>query len=85
MTSSLNHLGTTQAITLNGQSDRIVRINEVSLLIGLSKQHIYRLVADAEFPKPFLIVRNGRAKGWLLSSVEGWLQSRAQGESNDEE
>jgi prophage regulatory protein len=66
----------------NEQSDRILRISEVAHRTGLSTSQLYRLVAAGEFPRPFLIVRGGRAKGWMNSCISEWLKGRVQHEEN---
>ncbi|MGL5110633.1 MAG: helix-turn-helix transcriptional regulator [Vibrio ordalii] len=59
---------------------RVVRIKELTRIVGLSRSTIYNKLNpkskgyDPEFPKP---LRLGAASvGWLLSSVDQWLISR---------
>ena len=57
--------------------DRILRIDDVLALTGLSRSTLYRLVASEDFPKPVqLCGPGGRAKGWRLSEVEEWIRNR---------
>jgi prophage regulatory protein len=56
-------------------SDKILRINEVVRVTGISKSQIYRLVACHSFPKP-LVLSVGRV-GWLESEVQGWIKVKA--------
>ena len=57
--------------------DRILRIDEVLALTGLSRSTLYRLGASGDFPKAVeLCGPGGRAKGWRLSEVEEWIRNR---------
>ena len=50
---------------------RLIRLDEVLRICGVSKAHVYRLVAKGEFPTP---VRVGpRAARWKLSDVLEWM------------
>lgn len=63
---------------------RVLRMQEVTEKVGLQPSTIYAMVQNGSFPAPFKIAPNGRAAGWLLSSVDGWLLSRAgSGDSAD--
>lgn len=54
--------------------DPIIRMKGVTAFTGLGPSSIYDLVARGLFPKPISL--GGRAKGWLLSSLEQWKQER---------
>ena len=58
------------------KSLRIVRHKEVKLQLGISSAKLYDMVAKGEFPKPFCLIPNGRAKGWLLHEVDDWILNR---------
>ena len=53
--------------------DRILRQREVSEMIGFSRGHLWRMVAQKRFPKPFKLGR--RAVGWKQSQVQGWIDN----------
>ena len=53
---------------------RILRINEVVFITGLSKTTVYRYCADGIFPDP--VPLGGSRIGWLLTEVEAWVESR---------
>ena len=55
--------------------EKILRINEVIKVTGLSKSQIYRLVTCHGFPKP-LVLSVGRV-GWLDSEVQDWIKQKA--------
>ena len=55
-------------------SDRIVRMNELPSLVGLSERSIYRREAVGEFPARLKLGPN--AIGWRLSDIETWIASR---------
>lgn len=56
--------------------DRVLRMNEVMYITGLSKSSVYRLTADKIEAVPNSISLGGRAVGWLESEVQAWLQSK---------
>jgi prophage regulatory protein len=56
---------------------RVIRMQEVTEMVSLAPSTIYWLVQTGKFPAPFKITPGGRASGWLLGDVEGWLLSRA--------
>ncbi|TAI63421.1 AlpA family transcriptional regulator [Bradyrhizobium sp. Leo170] len=56
------------------ESDRIVRIQEVVKITGLSRRSIYRAMVAGIFPKQVDV--GMRAAAWMLSDVQAWLSSR---------
>ena len=54
--------------------DIFVRIDTVVAVVGLSIPTVYRLVAKGEFPRPVRLTNT--ARGWKLSDVVSWMQSR---------
>lgn len=60
-------------------NDRILRIEEVVAMVGISKQAIYARIRRGTFPKPVPLGGVGprRAVGWLWSEVRAWLRERA--------
>ena len=58
-------------------SDRILRIEEVLDITGLSRSSLYRRINDGTFPAPLLLGGDAsRAVGWLESEVIAWIASR---------
>ena len=53
---------------------KIIRAAEVLEMIGLSRTTLWRLVKAGKFPAPLKL--SVRARGWRLSDVEAWLDSR---------
>lgn len=53
---------------------RFLRINDVIASTGLSRATIYRMIANAEFPRQHLLTK--RSIGWWQSDVDSWLLSR---------
>ena len=62
--------------TENGNNfpDRILSIAEVVLMTGLSEATIWREIQADRFPKPVVI--SPRRRGWRLSDLMAWLESR---------
>ena len=56
--------------------NRIVRMKELKLLLGVSNATIYRHIKLNKFPKPIQLSTN--IVGWRLSVVESWINEREQ-------
>ena len=65
------------ASILMQQDDRILRLEEVTRTVGLSKSTILRRIRHGQFPRP---VRLGgpdtQAVGWRHSEVMKWVAKR---------
>ena len=58
-------------------SDRILRIEQVLEMTGLSRSSLYRRIKDGTFPEPLRLGGDAsRAVGWLESEVLAWIASR---------
>jgi prophage regulatory protein len=51
----------------------IVRHREVKQKLQVSSATLFAMIARGLFPKPFRIIPNGRAVGWLASDVDEWI------------
>jgi prophage regulatory protein len=63
--------------------ERLIRIDEVKHLTGISTATLYRKISAKEFPRP---VRLGIvARAWPLSEVRDWIAGRIElrGGGND--
>lgn len=56
-----------------GQLDRLLKIAEVSNLVGLGKSAIYDMITASSFPAPIKI---GCASRWSLLEVMQWIEDR---------
>ena len=56
------------------RTTRILRLNQVTNAVGLSKASIYRLAKLGLFPKPFKI--GITAVGWDEAEIEFWIFER---------
>ena len=54
--------------------DRIMRMKELTTLIGLSRPTLYEMMRDGIFPRPIQLGR--RAVGWRESVINEWLETR---------
>ena len=63
---------------------KILRINEVSSLTGLSPSSIYKQVRHNQFPKSIKLT--ARATGWDSREVDKWISEKIdqKSASNDE-
>lgn len=61
---------------------QIIRLKELSRILGVSRASIYRKVREESFPLP---VRLGpRSIGWRIEDVIRWRESLAPNKSNRE-
>ena len=59
------------------QDERIIRIDELTRKVGLSRTTIWRRVKDGDLPRPIRLGGpNTSAVGWRLSAIEDWLTKR---------
>jgi prophage regulatory protein len=54
-------------------AQRLLRLAEVSTMIGLKRSSIYRYVADGQFPAPIKV--GERSVRWKLADVLAWRAS----------
>ncbi|WP_416048992.1 helix-turn-helix transcriptional regulator [Cupriavidus basilensis] len=52
---------------------RIIRLPEVSQLVGLGKTAIYERIKEHTFPAP---IKLGRASGWVAEEVQKWGETQ---------
>jgi|GEM_PF-813595 len=57
-------------------TNRLVRWPEVQKRTGLSRSHIYNLIAKGLFPAPLKLVPGGRASAFVESKVDEWMRQR---------
>jgi prophage regulatory protein len=55
-------------------NERLLRIDEVSSLVGLKRSAIYARVSANTFPKP--VPLGQRCNVWPESAVRGWISER---------
>jgi prophage regulatory protein len=51
----------------------LIRIREVSMLVGVSRSTIYRMIEEGNFPKPLDL--GPRFKAWQKGSIVSWIVS----------
>jgi prophage regulatory protein len=56
--------------------ERLIRIQEVIKITGLSRSYVYSLSNEGLFPRSVPLVPGGKARAWVLSEVEAWLNHR---------
>ena len=66
-------------LTPTVNNGRILRMRHLVEKLSLSDSHIYSLIQNNLFPKPFHLVDGGRATGWLESDIDQWLTKRVEG------
>ena len=54
---------------------KILRLNVVKELTGLSRSSIYLMIKRNEFPQN-IALNNYRAVGWLDKDIQNWIETR---------
>lgn len=54
--------------------ERIMRMKELTTLVGLIRPTLYEMMRDGIFPRPIQLGRC--AVGWRESVINDWLQTR---------
>lgn len=54
-------------------SKKLIRLNDVLEITGLSKSQIYALIAEQKFVRQVKISRSSR---WSLDAVNAWVDAR---------
>ena len=53
---------------------KIIRMNDVVVMVNLSRSTIWRRVKTGDFPAPLRLGGPGsRAKGWRVDDIEKWV------------
>lgn len=58
----------------DAQPERLLRLNEVEMMVGLRKSSIYDLMRRGEFPAAVKLSR--RAVCWSSSAIDRWISER---------
>ena len=54
--------------------NRLIRRPELLAKVGISRTHLYRLMASGEFPRPIPLGR--QVVAWLDCEVEAWIEQQ---------
>lgn len=68
-----NYTQATPAAKKTSSKVRILRMKQLLDKIPFTASHIYGLIKEEKFPKPFHLIPNGRAKGWHESVIDQWI------------
>jgi len=63
--------------TLRKRSRRIIRMKHLRERYPFSESHIYWLIKQGKFPRPFSLVPGGRAKGWYEDVIDDHFEACA--------
>jgi len=58
------------------KESELLRMKDLTQLLKVSKETIYKWIKKQEFPEPIKI---GRASAWLSDEVYNWLKTRKRG------
>ena len=53
--------------------DALIRLSDVETVAGLRRSHVYKLIADGEFPRPIKI---GTASRWSVQEIQAWVAGK---------
>ena len=53
------------------QTERLLKLEDVKMMVGFGKTFISQKIKEGTFPKP--IVFDGRTKRWKESEVQAWI------------
>ena len=81
----MTHYNTVHTYDDNGPCPKIqiVRHVQVCKKLNVSSAKLFDMIAKGQFPKPFVIVPEGRAVGWLDADVDAWIKTRSQQPKGD--
>jgi prophage regulatory protein len=68
-----NYTQPAPAAKTNSSKVRILRMKQLLEKIPFTASHIYGLIKEEKFPRPFHLIPNGRAKGWHESVIDQWI------------
>ncbi|MGB3377452.1 MAG: AlpA family phage regulatory protein [Allopontixanthobacter sediminis] len=54
-----------------GDAERLLRLSEVKLRVGLGKTMIYEMISQGRFPKPYKITP--AAARWSAREIDAWI------------
>ncbi|GAB7553337.1 hypothetical protein NRB_28430 [Novosphingobium sp. 11B] len=57
--------------TISPVANRLIRLDQVSEIVGLGKTLIYRLISEGRFPRPLKLGLN--ASRWSEIEVQSWI------------
>ena len=61
-------------MTTAAVEERLLRVADVSAVVGISRAHIYHLMKQGTFPRPIALSRN--CARWVHSEVQTWVHER---------
>lgn len=61
------------------QPIQVIRHAQVCKKLQVSGAKLFDMIARSQFPKPFRLVPEGRAVGWLEQDVNRWILERKDG------
>jgi prophage regulatory protein len=60
---------------------RVIRHKHVCAKLQISSAKLFDMVARGHFPKPFTLVPDGRAVGWIEADVDFYILARKESSS----
>jgi predicted DNA-binding transcriptional regulator AlpA len=72
------------SLAVSYRGERVLRMRDLVQRLQLSQSRLYALIAEDKFLRPFKLIPDGRAVGWLERDVDAWLADRRLGQSVNE-
>jgi prophage regulatory protein len=63
-----------QEVSNESAEKKILRLRGVQDKTGLSRSHIYALMAEGKFPRQFRL--SSKSVGWLSSQIDDWIDAQ---------
>lgn len=70
----MNDVTTERRAVARTTSLRLIRLDEVLAICGLSRSSVYEAIKEERFPRPIAI--GGRARAWIRHEIEAWVADR---------
>ncbi len=70
-------------MTIYNDNDRLLRIQQVKAITGISKTTIYKLIGQGKFPKA-IHVSGSRISSWSSSELDDWITEQKAARSTPE-
>ena len=61
---------------MENRLNRLIRLSELPLYVGLRRTQIGELIKAGQFPSPIPLSDSGRAVAWLEADIVAWQASR---------
>lgn len=63
---------------MESNGDRLIKIEEVQGLSGVSRSQVYNLISGNNFPQPINVSKskNRRSSRWSFNEIQEWIEEK---------